>query len=92
MKLYYAPNSRAVRVAWVLEELGLTYEVKKFELGAREMREASYLSKHPMGRVPTLEDGSITLLRAVRSFNIFLRNMGTDVLFQIRNLQILRHT
>ena len=29
MKLYFAPNSRAVRIAWLLEELGLEYEVEK---------------------------------------------------------------
>ena len=32
MKLYYARNSRAVRVAWLLEELGLSYEIESFEL------------------------------------------------------------
>ena len=76
MKLYYAPNTRAVRVAWVLEELGLTYEVKKFELGAREMREASYLFKHPMGRVPTLEDGSITLFESGAIIQYILAKYG----------------
>ena len=44
MKLYFAPNSRAVRVAWLLEELELPYQVQKFTLGAREMREAPYLA------------------------------------------------
>ena len=34
MKLYFAQNTRAVRVAWMLEELGLEYEVEKYVLGA----------------------------------------------------------
>ena len=76
MKLYYAPNSRAVRVAWVLEELGLSYDVKKFTLGAREMREAPYLSKHPMGRVPTLEDGEITLFESGAIIQYILAKYG----------------
>ena len=33
MKLYFAPNSRAVRIAWLLEELGLEYESKNIQLG-----------------------------------------------------------
>ncbi len=41
MKLYYAQNTRAVRVAWLLEELGLDYEIEKFELGGRDMRAPS---------------------------------------------------
>lgn len=76
MKLYYAPNSRAVRVAWVLEELGVYYEVEKFTLGAREMREACYLSKHPMGRVPTLEDGEITLFESGAIIQYILAKYG----------------
>lgn len=76
MKLYYAPNSRAVRVAWVLEELGVPYEVEKFALGAREMREAPYLSKNPMGRVPTLEDGEITLFESGAIIQYILTKYG----------------
>ena len=48
MKLYYARNSRAVRVAWLLEELNVEYEIKKFDLGSKEMRSPDYLEIHPM--------------------------------------------
>jgi glutathione S-transferase len=64
MKLYYARNSRAVRVAWVLEEMGLDYEIQKFELGDRAMRAPEYRSVHPMGRVPALEDREVTLFES----------------------------
>lgn len=64
MKLYYAQNSRAVRVAWLLEELGLDYEVERFTLGERAMREPDYLGIHPVGRVPVLEDGDVRLFES----------------------------
>lgn len=64
MKLYYARNSRAVRVARLFEELGLSYQIQKFDLGAQEMRSPEYKKLHPMGRVPTLEDGSITIFES----------------------------
>ncbi|WP_121065196.1 glutathione S-transferase family protein [Chachezhania antarctica] len=64
MKLYYAPSSRAVRIAWLLEELGLSYEIEKFQLGDKEMREPGYRAVHPMGRVPALEDGDVTLFES----------------------------
>jgi len=61
MKVYHAPNSRSVRAVWLLEELGLDYEVQKFALGAAEMRSPEYRAKHPMGRVPALDDGDVTI-------------------------------
>lgn len=61
MKLYYARNSRAERVAWLLEELGLDYEIEKFSLGERAMREPDYLKVHPAGRVPALEDDGVLI-------------------------------
>ena len=57
MKLYFAPNSRAVRIAWLLEELGLEYEVEKYTVGDRALRSPEYYKIHPMGRIPVLEDG-----------------------------------
>jgi len=58
MKLYFAPNSRAVRIAWLLEELGLEYEVEKYSVGDRALRTPEYYKIHPMGRIPVLEDGA----------------------------------
>ena len=76
MKLYFAPNSRAVRVAWLLEELGLDYEVAKFNLGDREMRAPDYLAVHPMGRVPALEDGDVTLFESGAIVQYILARYG----------------
>ena len=57
MKLYFAPDSRAVRIAWLLEELGLEYELEKYTVGDRALRTSEYYKIHPMGRIPVLEDG-----------------------------------
>ena len=64
MKLYFAPNTRSVRIAWLLEELGLEYELERFQLGDRAMREPEYLAVHPLGRVPALEDGDVMLFES----------------------------
>ena len=78
MKLYYARNSRAVRVAWLLEELDLSHEIERFELGSPDMRSDTYRALHPMGRVPTLVDGDITLFEAALLFNIYWPNMAME--------------
>ena len=64
MKIYYAPNTRAVRIVWLFEELGLPYELQTFKLGDPEMRAPDYLKVHPMGRVPALEDGEVTIFES----------------------------
>jgi glutathione S-transferase len=61
MKIHHAPNSRSVRVVWLFEELGLPYELQVYKLGDPAMRSPQYLKLHPMGRVPALEDGDVTV-------------------------------
>ena len=73
MKLYFSPNSRAVRVAWCLEELGLAYDLHSIPLGDAEMRSPEYRQLHPMGRVPVLEDGDMTLFESGRDHPVFAR-------------------
>ena len=64
MKIYYIPNTRAVRIVWLFEELGLPYELERFTLGDPAMRAPEYLKVHPMGRVPALEDGEQTIFES----------------------------
>jgi glutathione S-transferase len=61
MKVYFAPQSRAVRTVWLLEEIGLPYDLERFTLGQKEMRGPEYTSINPNGRVPTLVDGDVTI-------------------------------
>jgi glutathione S-transferase len=64
MKLYFAPNTRAVRILWLLEELGLPFELERFQLGDGSMRTPEHLARHPLGRVPVLEDGEARLFES----------------------------
>lgn len=61
MKVYFAPSSRAVRTVWLLEEIGLSYELERFTLGQKEMRGPEYTKINQNGRVPTLIDGDVTI-------------------------------
>lgn len=76
MKLYFAPNTRSVRIAWLLEELGLEYELERFQLGDRAMREPEYLAVHPLGRVPALEDGDVMLFESGAIVQYLLARYG----------------
>lgn len=61
MKIFHAPNSRSIRIVWLFEELGLPYDLQSFPLGDASMRTPEYRRVHPMGRVPALQDGDVTI-------------------------------
>ncbi|MBJ22758.1 MAG: glutathione S-transferase family protein [bacterium] len=61
LKLHFAPNSRAGRVVWLLEELELPYEINKMAFHPKDLKSDSHRARHPLGRVPVLEDGELTL-------------------------------
>ncbi|MCY1058378.1 glutathione S-transferase family protein [Nannocystis sp. SCPEA4] len=51
---YYAPNSSATRVHWVLEELGIAYDKVKLDLRAGEQHKPEFLAINPNAKVPAL--------------------------------------
>ena len=61
LKLHFAPNSRAVRSLWLLEELGLEYELNRMDFHPKDLKSDAHRARHPLGRIPVLEDGDITL-------------------------------
>ncbi|HIE49603.1 MAG TPA: glutathione S-transferase family protein [Gammaproteobacteria bacterium] len=61
LKLHFAPNSRAGRVLWLLEELGLPYELNKMAFHPKDLKSDEHRARHPLGRVPVLEDDGIQI-------------------------------
>lgn len=60
MKLFWAPNTRSTRALWMLEEVGVGYELERIELGAAEdSRSDAFRQASPMGKVPALKDGAV---------------------------------
>jgi glutathione S-transferase len=54
MRLYHLPSSRSTRVLWLLEEIGQPYELTVMKGDERQTDE--HRRRHPLGRVPVLED------------------------------------
>ena len=61
LKLHHAPNSRAGRIVWLLEELGLPYELNRMDFHPSALKSDAHRARHPLGRVPVLEDGDVTI-------------------------------
>lgn len=57
--VHHLNDSRSQRVLWLLEELGLPYEVKRYQRDAKTMLAPAELKAvHPLGKSPVLEDGA----------------------------------
>ena len=61
LKLHFAPNSRAGRIVWLLEELGLEYELNKMAFHPKDLKSDEHRKRHPLGRVPVLDDGDVSI-------------------------------
>lgn len=55
--LYHHPFSRAANVVWMLEEVGVDYELRFVDIQKGEQKQADLIALNPMGKLPTLRDG-----------------------------------
>ena len=58
--VYSAPNTRAIRVIWVLEEIGAKAEIRSMPYPPRK-HAPDYFAVNPTGMVPLLIDGEVRL-------------------------------
>lgn len=61
LKLHFAPNSRAGRIVWLLEELELPYDLNRMDFHPRDLKSDEHRARHPLGRVPVLDDGDVRI-------------------------------
>jgi glutathione S-transferase len=60
--VHHLENSRSQRVLWLLEELGLPYEIKRYARNPRTLLAPPELRAiHPLGKSPVITDGDFTL-------------------------------
>ena len=60
--VHHLNNSRSQRVLWLLEELGLPYEIVKYERDPKTMlAPASLLKVHPLGKSPVITEDGVTV-------------------------------
>ncbi len=62
--LYHHPFSRASTVIWMLEEVGVDYELRHVDIMAGGQKSPEILALNPMGKLPTLTDGELVVTEA----------------------------
>lgn len=60
--VHHLNNSRSQRVLWLLEEMGVEYEVKRYERDAQtQLAPPELRAIHPLGKSPVIQDGDILI-------------------------------
>jgi glutathione S-transferase len=76
MKLHHVPGARSCRVRWLLEELGIEYELDQKALADGSLRTPEYLALNPLGRVPTFEDAGVVFYESGAIVQYLLERYG----------------
>ena len=75
--VHHLNNSRSQRVLWLLEELGLPYEIKKYQRNAQTMLAPPELrAVHPLGKSPVITDDGVTVAESGAIIEYLLERYG----------------
>ncbi len=79
--VHHLNNSRSQRILWLLEELGLPYEVKRYQRDAKTMlAPPELLAVHPLGKSPVISDGNVTLAESGAIVEYLASRYGSGIL------------
>jgi glutathione S-transferase len=77
LTVHHLNNSRSQRILWLLEELGVPYELKKYQRDAKTMLAPPELTQvHPLGKSPVVTDNGITVAESGAIIEYLLESYG----------------
>jgi glutathione S-transferase len=77
--VHHLNNSRSQRILWLLEELGVPYEIKRYQRDPKTMLAPAELrAVHPLGKSPVITDGELTLAESGAIIEYLADRYGAD--------------
>ena len=61
LRVHHLNNSRSQRILWMLEEMGVDYEVVRYEREPTMLAPAALKAIHPLGKSPVIEDDGLVV-------------------------------
>ncbi len=75
--VHHLNNSRSQRILWLLEELGLPYEVKRYQRDPKtNLAPPELKAINPLGKSPVIEDGALVLIESAAIIDYLIRRHG----------------
>lgn len=75
--VWHGPNTRSTGTVWLVEELGVPYELRKVDVFGGETREAEFLKINPAGKVPAIRHKGRTLTE-MAAISLYLSDAFPD--------------
>ena len=75
--VHHLNNSRSQRILWLLEELGLPYEIKRYQRDPKtNLAPPELKAIHPLGKSPVIEEGGQVLIESAAIIDYLIRRHG----------------
>ncbi|MEM1152531.1 MAG: glutathione S-transferase N-terminal domain-containing protein, partial [Pseudomonadota bacterium] len=80
LTLYHSPGTRSIRPLWLMEEMGVDYQLESIDYDSTYFASETFRSINPMGKVPALiEDGQL-LIESTAIMQYLLQTRGPSPL------------
>lgn len=76
IKIYHAKRARSARVIWLLEELGVPYELSVMEFKPETLKSPEHLARHPLGQLPVVEVDGVRFFESGAHVQYLLERHG----------------
>jgi len=77
LTIHHLENSRSQRILWLLEELGVEYQIKHYKRDPEtSLAPPELLEVHPLGKAPVLTDGDVTVAESAAIIEYLADNYG----------------
>jgi glutathione S-transferase len=77
LTLHHLNDSRSQRILWLLEELGVPYEMKRYQRdGKTRLAPPELADIHPLGKSPVITDGSLRIAESGAIVDYIIRSYG----------------
>jgi glutathione S-transferase len=77
LTLHHLNDSRSQRILWLMEELRLAYEIKRYQRdGKTRLAPAELTAVHPLGKSPVITDGKLCIAESGAVVDYIIRTYG----------------
>jgi glutathione S-transferase len=93
LTVHHLNNSRSQRVLWLLEELGVPYEIRPYQRGPDMLAPKELYAVHPLGKSPVITDKGHTIAESGAIIEYIVETYGNGRLIPpTRTAERLRYT